>query len=101
MAAVSNTSVNQDGQAPDTYDEIRDDLDSLMGDVQSASLLMTFITMREQESCEDTPAQLSPDFVGALFSVQNLLDGFKRQGDALVHRMMDLERAAEGKAVRS
>lgn len=74
-----------------------------LGDVESASLLMTFITMREQECCEGTPAQLSPDFVGALFSVQNLLEAFKSRGDAMVHRMMALEvgdASAVGKAVR-
>jgi hypothetical protein len=32
-----------------------------------------FTTMCEQESCEGTPEQLSPDFVAAIFSVQTLL----------------------------
>ena len=73
---------------PDSYAEVRNDLDGLMGDVHSASLLMTFIVMRETEV---DGTDLSPDFVGALWSVQNLLASFRSQGDAMVHRMMALE----------
>lgn len=55
--------------------------------------------MRETEG-DDAP-KLIPGFVGALFSVESLLNCFKRQGEALVNRMMDLERAARERAVRS
>jgi hypothetical protein len=81
-----------EGQAmtsqPDNYAEIRNDLESLMGEVQSAALLVTFIVMWETEGANG----FSRDFVGALWSVHNLLDGFHAQGDAMVHRMMILER---------
>jgi hypothetical protein len=101
MADVSHTSVNLSGQALDTYTEVRDDLDTLMGDLESAGRLVTFIVMSKTE---DENHALSPDFVGALFSIQNLLEAFKSRGDAMVHRMMVLEdgaASAAGKAVRS
>jgi hypothetical protein len=82
---------------PDTYHDIRNDLDTMMGDLESAHLLAVFIVMRETEAAGN---RLSPDFVGALHSVQNLLEMLKERGDAMVGRMMDLERPA-GKAVAS
>ena len=72
----------------DTYEEIRDDLDTLMGNVESASLLVCFIVTRESEPGD---YRLNPDFVGALFSVQTLLETLKERGDAMVHRMIALE----------
>jgi hypothetical protein len=108
MATCQSETVNRVPQAtcselanPDAYQQIRDDLDTLAGDIQSASLLVTFIVMRETEN-EDA-SKLSPDFVGALWSVQSLLDGFRSKGDAMVHRMMALEDSGTegGKAVQS
>jgi hypothetical protein len=80
---------------PDSYQDIRNDLDNMMGDLESAHLLVTFTVMREIEA---TAGRLSPDFVGALFSVQNLLEMLKGRGDTMVRRMMALEGPA-GKAV--
>jgi hypothetical protein len=82
---------------PDNYQDIRNDLDTMMGDLESAHLLAVFIVMRETEAAGN---RLSPDFVGALHSVQNLLEMLKERGDGLARRMMDLERPA-GKAVLS
>jgi hypothetical protein len=87
--------------ATDTYAEVRDDLESLMGDLESSHLLVGFIVTRELETDRNA---LGHDTTGALFSVQNLLELLKERGDALVDRMMALEgdRADNaGMAVRS
>ena len=106
MAICQNEAVNFVPQAPsepDTYHDIRDDLDSLMGDLKNVEGGLTCVTLRETETRNE---YLDRDFVSALYCLRDLLATLYERGDQMVSRMMVLERAAEEgetarKAVRS
>ena len=95
MATTTTDSVNFVPQAPsepDTYHDIRDDLDSLMGDLRNVEGGLTCVTLRETETRGE---YLEPDFVSALYCLRELLATLYERGDQMVSRMMVLERAAE------
>jgi hypothetical protein len=92
MADGSHTSVNLPGQASDTYQEIRDALDSLMGDLKNVEGGLTCVTLRETETRNE---HLERDFVSALYCLRDLLTTLYERGDQLVSRMMELERATQ------
>jgi hypothetical protein len=104
MADGSHTSITLPGQASDTYQAIRDDLDSLMGDLKNIEGGLTCVTLRETETRNE---HLEPNFVSALYCLRDLLATLHERGDQVVSRMMELERATQaqgeiaGKAVRS
>ena len=95
-AALRNVVIG-DGSVfdPKSYQGIRDDLDTLMGDLESAASLVVFAVTRESESTHGGPNALGANFVGTLFAAYNLLNGLKREGSELVNRMMRLERISE------
>jgi uncharacterized membrane protein YccC len=78
----------------DTYEEIRNDLDSLIGDLKNVEGGLACITLRETETRNE---HLEPDFVSALYCLRDLLAALYERGDQMVSRMMALERAAEEK----
>jgi hypothetical protein len=97
MATCQSETVNSVPQAPipgsaDTYAEIRNDLDSLMGDLKNVEGGLACVTLRETETRNE---YLEPDFVSALCCLRDLLTALYERGGNLVSRMMELERAAE------
>lgn len=105
MAISENGAVNSIGQAssePDTYQQIRDDLDTLMAGIKNVECGLTFSVIRETETRGDS---LDKDFVATLYCFRDLIETLYEHGDAMVSRMMLLEREAEqasaGRAVLS
>ena len=100
MAIIDNAGVNDAGQAEisasstteaDSLFQVRDDLETLAGNLSSMAMLAGFCGMRYSES----------DFhlSGAFFSLQNLADQFHADANGLVDRLMTLEDLAPGGAV--
>ena len=89
MADGSHTVVNRLGQAPDTYREIRDELDNLVGDLKNVEGGLQCVTIRESETRGE---RLDPDFVSALYALREMFTILNERGAELVERMCELER---------
>lgn len=98
MAIVQDGGVNHAPQAeitterPSALFEVRDDLDTLSGKLESMAGMAGFAGMRYSE----TDHHLS----GMFFSIQNLADALRAEANELVNRLVELERADSGGAVQ-